>query len=70
MFLSGGDEAPSGYKVLSKKMRSKAAYKGQLIKLHKNITRFLNKRVPENFLHISKLKTYKNNVVEQNEQIK
>ena len=70
MFLSGGDEAPSGYKVLSKKKRSKVAYKGQLIKLHKDITRFLNKRVPENFLHISKLKTYKNNVVEQNEQIK
>lgn len=70
MFLSGGDEAPSGYKVLSKKKRSKAAYKSQLIKLHEDITRFLNERVPGNFLHISKLKTYKNNVVEQNEQIK
>ena len=31
---------------------------------------FLNEFVPRNMLHISKLKSYKNNVAEQNEQIK
>ena len=34
------------------------------------ITTFLKEFVPRNTLHISKLKSYKNNVAEQNEQIK
>ena len=70
MSLSGGDETPLGNEVLSKKKRSRAAYKGQLSKLEKDIKTFLNEFVPGNLLHISKLKSYKNNVAEKNEQIK
>ena len=70
MSLSGSDEAPSGNEILSKKKRSRAAYKGNLSKLEKDITMFLDEFVPGNLLHISKLKSYKNNVAEQNEQIK
>ena len=46
------------------------AYKGHLSKLEKDITMFLDEFVPGNLLYISKLKSYKNNVAEQNEQIK
>ena len=70
MPLNGSDEAPSGNQVPSKKKRSRAAYKGHLSKLEKDITMFLDEFVPGNLLHISKLKSYKNNVAEQNEQIK
>ena len=56
MSLNGSDEAPSG--------------KGHLSKLEKDITMFLGVFVPGNLLHISKLKPCKNNVAEQNEQIK
>ena len=56
MSLNGSDEAPSG--------------KGYLRKLEKDITMFLDVFVPGNLLHISKLKPCKNNVAEQNEQIK
>ena len=70
MSLNGSDEAPSGNEILSKKKRSRAAYKGNLSKLEKDITMFLDEFVPGNLLHISKLKSYKNNVAEQNEQIK
>ena len=69
MSLNGCDEAPSRNEVLSKKKRSRAAYKGHLSKLKKNIM-FLDEFVPGNLLYISKLKSYKNNVAEQNEQIK
>ena len=69
MSLNGCDEAPSRNEVLSKKKRSRAAYKGHLSKLKKNIM-FLDEFVPGNLLCISKLKSYKNNVAEQNEQIK
>ena len=57
-------------KVLSKKKRSRAAYNDHLSKLEKDITMFLDEFVPGNVLHISKLKSYKNNVAEQHEQIK
>ena len=40
MSLSGSDEAPLGSEVLSKKKRSRAAYKGYLSKLEKDITTF------------------------------
>ena len=70
MSLNGSDEAPSGNEVLPKKKRSRVAYKGHLSKLEKDITMFLDEFVPGNLLHISKLKSYKNNVAEQNEQIK
>ena len=70
MSLNGSDEAPSRNEVLLKKKRSRAAYKGHLSKLEKDITMFLDEFVPGNLLHISKLKSYKNNVAEQNEQIK
>ena len=70
MSLNGCDEAPSRNEVLSKKKRSRAAYKGHLSKLKKNIIMFLDEFVPGNLLYISKLKSYKNNVAEQNEQIK
>ena len=46
------------------------AYKGHLSKLEKEITVFLDELVPGNLLHISKLKSDKNNVTEQNKQIK
>ena len=69
MSLGGSDEALSGNEALSKKKRSRAAYKGHLCKLEKDITMFLNEFVPGNLLHISKLKSYKNNVAEQNEEI-
>ena len=42
LHLSGNDEAPLGNEVLSKKKRSRAAYKGHLSKLEKDITMFLN----------------------------
>ena len=42
--------------------RSRAAYKSHLNKLEKDITTFLNDFVPGNLLHISKLKSYENNV--------
>ena len=70
MSLNGSDEAPLGNEVLSKKRRSRAAYNGHLSKLEKDITMFLDEFVPGNLLHISKLKSYKNNVAKQNEQIK
>ena len=69
MSLSGSNEAPSGNGVFSKKRRSRAAYESCLSKF-KDITTFLNELVPGNLLHISKLKSYKNNATEQNEQIK
>ena len=59
MSLSGSDEASSGNKVLSKKKRSRGAYKSHLSKLENNITMLLNELVPGNLLHISKLKSYK-----------
>ena len=68
--LNGSDEAPSGNEVLSKKKGSRAAYKGHSSKFGKDIAMFLDEFVPGNLLHISKLKSYKNNVAEQNEQIK
>ena len=68
--LNGSDEAPSGNEVLSKKKGSRAAYKGHSSKLGKDIAMFLDEFVPGNLLHISKLKSYKNNVAEKNEQIK
>ena len=67
MSLNSRDKTPSGNEVLSKKKRSRAAYKGHLSKLEKDITMFLDEFVPGNLLHISKLKSYKNNVAEQNE---
>ena len=70
MSLNSRHKAPSGNEVLSKKKRSRAAYKGHLSKLEKDITMFLDEFVPGNLLHISKLKSYKNNVAEKNEQIK
>ena len=70
MSLNGSDEAPSGNEVLPKKKRSRVAYKGHLSKLEKEITVFLDELVPGNLLHISKLKSDKNNVTEQNKQIK
>ena len=70
MSLNGSDEAPSGNEVLPKKKRSRVAYKGHLSKLEKDITMFLDEFVPGNLLHISKLKSNKNNIAEQNEQIK
>ena len=70
MSLSGSDEAPSGNEVLSKKKRGRAVYGGHLSKPGRDITMFLNDFVPGNLIHISKLKSYKNNVAEQNEQIK
>ena len=42
--------------------RSSAAYKSHLNKLEKDITTFLNEFVPGNLLHISKLKSYENDV--------
>ena len=56
MFLSGCDEAPVVSEVLSKKERSRAAYKGHLSKLGKDMTIFLNKFVPGNLLHIIETK--------------
>ena len=70
MSLNGSDEAPLGNEVLSKKRRSRAAYKGHLSKLEKDITIFLDRFVPGYWLHIQKLKSYENNIAEQNEQIK
>ena len=67
MSLRGSDEAPSGNEVLSKKKRSRAAYMGYLNKYENDITIFLNEFVLGNLLHISKLKSYKNNVAEQND---
>ena len=64
MSLSDSEKAFSGNKFLSKEKRSRATYKGHLSKPEKNITMFLNEFVPGNLLHISKLKSYKNNVVE------
>ena len=55
MSLSGSNEAPSPNQVLSKKKRRRAAYKGHLSKLEKDITMFLNEFVPGNLLHISNL---------------
>ena len=69
MSFSGSDEPPSGNEDLSKKKRSRAAYKGHLSKLEKDITKFLNEFLPEYLFHISQLNPYKNNVAEQNEQI-
>ena len=68
MSLSGSDEAPSRNEFLSKKKGSRATCKGHLSELEKDIKTFLNKFVLRNLLHISKLKSYKNNVAEQNEQ--
>ena len=70
MSLNGSDETPSGNEFLSKKKGSRAAYKGHLSKLEKDVTMFLDEFAPGILLHISKLKSYKNNVAEQNEQIK
>ena len=70
MSLNGIDEAPLGNKFLSKKKRSRVACKGHLSKLEKDITMFLDEFVPGNLLHISKLKSFKNNVAGQSEQIK
>ena len=70
MFLNGSDEAPSRNEVLSKKKRSWGAYKSHLSKLEKDITMFLDEFVPENLCYVSTLKSYKNNVAEQNEKIK
>ena len=70
MSLNGCDEAPLRNEVLSKKKRSRAAYKAHLSKLEKDVTMFLDEFVPGNLLHISKLKSNKNNIAEQNEQIK
>ena len=70
MSLNGSDEASSGNEVLPKKNRSRTAYKGHLSKLEKDITIFLDEFVPRNLLHLSKLKSYKYNVAEQNKQIK
>ena len=70
MSLNGSDQAPSWNEVVPKKKRSRAAYKGHLSKLEKDITMFLDELVPGNLLHISKLKSNKNNVAERNEQIK
>ena len=70
MSLNCSDEAPSENEVLSKKKRNRAAYNDHLSKLEKDITMFLDAFVPGNVLHISKLKSYKNNVAEQHEQIK
>ena len=64
MSLSDSEKAFSGNKLLSKEKRSIATYKGHLSKPEKDITMFLNEFVPGNLLHISKLKSYKNNVVE------
>ena len=64
MSLNGSDEAPSGYEALSKKKRSRAAYKSHLSKLEKDISKCLNEFVPGNLLHISTLKSSKNNVAE------
>ena len=70
MSVNGSDEVPLGNEVLLKKKRSRGAYKGHLSKLKKDITMFLHEFVSGNLLRISKLKSYKNNVAEQNEQIK
>ena len=69
MSLSRNNEAPWGNEVLPKKNRIRVAYKGHLNKLEKYITIFFNEFVPGNMLHI-KLKSYKNNVAQKNEQIK
>ena len=66
MSCSGSDEAPSGNEVLSKKNRSREAYKGHLSKLEKDITMFLNEFATGNLLHISKLKSYKNEMNKTN----
>ena len=70
MSLNCRDEAPSENEVLSKKKRSRTAYNDHLSKLEKDVTMFLDEFVPGNVLHISKLKSYKNNAAEQHEQIK
>ena len=70
MCLNGSDEAPSGNEILSKKNTSRAAYKGHLSKLEKDILIFLDEFIPGNLLHISKLKSYDNNAAEQNGQKK
>ena len=59
MSLNGSDEAPLGNEVLSKKRRSRAAYKGHLSKLEKDITMFLDEFVQGNLLYMSKLKSQK-----------
>ena len=64
MSPNGRHEAPSGNEVLWKKKRSRAAYKGHLSKLE-DITMFLDEFVSGNLFHISKLKSYKNNVAER-----
>ena len=66
MSVEGSVEVDS----LLKKKRSRAAYKGHFSKLEKDVTVFLNDFVPGNLLHISKLKSFKNNIIEQNEIIK
>ena len=65
MSPNGSREAPSGNEVLWKKKRSRAAYKGHLSKLEKDIAMCLEEFVPGNLLHISKLKSYKNNVADR-----
>ena len=70
MSLNCRDETPSENEVLSKKKRSRTAYNDHLSKLEKDVTMFLDEFVPGNVLHISKLKSYKNNAAEQHEQIK
>ena len=59
MSLNGSDEAPSRNEVLLKKKRSRAAYKGHLSKLEKDITMFLDEFVQGNLLYMSKLKSQK-----------
>ena len=70
MTVSGSDEAPSANGVLLKKKRRREAYRGHLSKLGKDITTFLNEFVPRNLLLIRKLKSFKNDLAKQVEQIK
>ena len=67
MPLNGSDETSLGNQVPSKKKRSRAVYKGHLSKLEKHIiTMFFDEFVQGKLLHVSKLKSYKYNVAEQN----
>ena len=68
--ISGSDEAASADGVLLKKKRRREVYRGHLSKLGKDITTFLNEFVPRNLFLIRKLKSYKNGVAKQIEQIK
>mgnify|MGYP001795009530 CR=1 FL=1 len=65
-----GSTVVAGGEMLSKKKRSRGAYKGHLSKLEKDISIFLNNFDQGNLFHISKLKSYKTNILEQNESVK